>query len=257
MSKRRQQLKATEYQRQRQQRTQAFGIGLVVLVGLSLLVFFILRARPGAFTPSPSTDTYLEWPIVVADAFNEQANGWGYGVLTDTIADVTLSLVGGRYHWEMAPRNVVLWPSLANPTYATSDLYVAVDARQLSGTPRSDYGLVFRLTGPDYYYYQVSPAAQQFAFNLQYDGQWIPLIDWTAAPTPIEIDNLNRLAVAAEGTRFTLYLNGEVAGTVTDDHLAQGSAGVGVQVYFDDPGGDNSGTYEFDNFEWRAPDGAP
>lgn len=256
MSKRRQTLKATEYQRQRQQRAQLFGIVLVVIAGLVVLVFFVLRANPGAGTPNPTVDTYLEWPLVVADTFSTQANGWGYGVLTDTLAVVTLSVADQRYHWDLNPSSSVLWPSLAADT-SSSDMYVAVEARQITGTTRSDYGLVFRLTGPNYYYYQISPDAQQFAFNLQYDGQWIPLIDWQAAPAPIEVDRLNRLAVAAEGTRFTLYLNGEVAGSVTDDHLAEGSAGVGVQVYFDDPNGDNSGAYEFDNFEWRAPDGAP
>lgn len=256
MTKRRQNLKATEYQRQRQQRTQAFGIGLVVIVGLGVLVFLVLRARPDSFTPSQTTDTYFEWPIVVADAFDEQANGWQYGALTSDIADATLTLAGGRYHWDMAPRNSVLWWSLANPSQTATDLYAAVEARQITGTIRSDFGLVFRLTGEDYYYYQISPAYQQFAFNLYYGGQWLPLMGWTDAPTPIETETLNRVAVAAEGSRFTLYLNGEVVGTVSDDHLPEGSVGVGVQMYFDDEA-DNAGTYEFDNFEWRAPGVSP
>ena len=254
MTKRRQNLKATEYQRQRQQRTQAFGIGLVVVVGLGVLVFLVLRAQPGASTPpAQAVATYLQWPIVIADAFDEEANGWQYGALTSDIADATLTLAGGRYHWAMAPRNSVLWWSLANPSQTTTDLYAAVEARQITGTLRSDFGLVFRLTGEDYYYYQISPDAQKFALNLYYGGQWIPLIDWTESPTPIETETLNRMAIAAEGSRFTLYLNGEVAGTVTDEHLPEGGVGVGVQVYFDDPSGDNDGTYEFDNFEWRAP----
>ena len=258
MSKRRQNVKTLEYQRQRQRRTQIFGIALIVIAGLATLIFLLLRARPGTSAPTAQTvEAYLQWPIVVADAFDEQDNGWQYGPLTDSIADANLSVVDGRYHWEILPRHSVLWQSPADPTRSASDLYAAVDARQITGTTRSDYGLVFRVTGQDYYYYQVSPSAQQFAFNLQFGGQWIPLIDWTDAPTPIETETLNRLAVAAEGSRFTLYLNGEMAGTATDDHLSDGSAGVGVQIYFDDPGGDNSGSYEFDNFEWRAPGEAP
>ncbi len=250
MTKRRQSTKANEYQRQRQQRTRAFGIGLVVVVGLGALIVLALRARPES--GPPAADTYLEWPVVIADAFDEQANGWQYGALTSDIADATLTLAGGRYHWAMVPRNSVLWWSLANPSQTTTNLYASVEARQITGTTRSDFGLVFRLTGEDYYYYQISPAYQQFAFNLQYEGQWIPLMDWTAAPTPIETETLNQLAVVADGPRFTLYLNGETVGSVTDDHLPEGSVGVGVQIYFDDPD-DNTGAYEFDNFEWRAP----
>lgn len=250
MSKRRQNLKTTEYQRQRQQRTRTFGLGLVVVAGLGALVVLAWRALPKSATPS--TDTYLQWPIVIADVFDEQAHGWQYGALTSDIADATLTLAGGRYQWAMAPRNSVLWWSLADPSQIATDLYAAVEARQITGTIRSDFGLVFRLSGEDYYYYQISPSYQQFAFNLQYGGQWIPLIDWTAAPTPIETETLNHMAVAAEGSRFTLYLNGRVVGTVTDDHLAEGSVGVGVQMYFDDET-DNTGLYEFDNFEWRAP----
>lgn len=250
MSKRRQNLKTSEYQRQRQQRTRAFGLGLVVVAGLGVLVFLVLRARPDS--GAPSADTYRQWPVVVADAFDEQAHGWQYGALTNDIADATLTLSGGRYRWGMAPRNSVLWWSLADPAQMTTSLYAAVEARQITGTIRSDFGLVFRLTGEDYYYYQISPSYQQFAVNLQYAGQWIPLINWTEAPTPIETETLNRLAVVAEGPRFTFYLNGETVGSVTDDHLPEGSVGVGVQIYFDDPE-DNTGTYEFDNFEWRAP----
>jgi hypothetical protein len=254
MSKRRPKSQTLEYERQRQQRTRAFGIGLVVVVGVALLAALALRARPETSAPlAQSVGAYLEWPIVIADSFDAQGYGWQYGNLTNDIADANLSLRGGQYHWELAPRNSVLWWSLADPSQSIADVYVAVEARQITGTTRSDYGLVFRWSNEDYYYYQISPAAQQVALNLYSGGQWLPLMNWTDAPAPIETDSLNRLAVAAEGSRFTLYLNGQVAGSVTDDHLPEGSAGVGVQIYFDDPGGDDTGAYEFDNFEWRAP----
>src|SRR5262245_45375890 len=100
MSKRRQSLKELEYQRQRQRRTQLFGIGLVAIVGLATLIFLVLRVRPGTSTTGSGTsgvitqtiDAYLQWPVVVADAFDEEAYGWQYGPLTDAIADADLSV---------------------------------------------------------------------------------------------------------------------------------------------------------------------
>src|SRR5262245_3645232 len=123
MSKRRQNLKELEYQRQRQRRTQLFGIGLVVVVGLAALIFFVLRVRPGTSAAGPGTsdgtaqavDAYLQWPVVVADAFDDEAHGWQYGPLTDAIADANLSVRDGRYHWELLPRHSVLWQSSADP----------------------------------------------------------------------------------------------------------------------------------------------
>lgn len=251
MSKRRLTTKANEYQRQRQQRTRAFILGVVVVAGLVVLAFIALRTRPES--SASATGAYQQWPLVIADAFDEQAYGWQYGALTSDIADATLSLAGGRYHWAMTPRHSVLWWSLADTALTATDLYARVEARQITGTPGSDFGLVFRLTGEDYYYYQISPATQKFALNLQYEGQWFPLIDWTTTPIPIETETLNELAVVAEGPRLTLYLNGETVGNVTDDRLPEGGVGVGVQIYYEDPEADNTGTYEFDNFEWRAP----
>ena len=123
----------------------------------------------------------------------------------------------------------------------------AQPGRQVSGAPDADYGLIFRHDGDNYYYFQVSESSQ-YAVYLYSGGRWAELIGWTKAEA-IRAGRINKVAVAGEGARFTLFINGAPVGTVTDATLPTGSVGVAVQIY----NAGESATFEFDNFEWRAP----
>lgn len=125
-----------------------------------------------------------------------------------------------------------------------------MDARQTGGAQEADYGLVFRHDGSNYYYFQVSDVGEYAAYLFSND-EWTELTGWTESAA-IRGGRINEIAVAGEGSRFSFFINGERVGEARDATLAAGSVGVAVQIY----NADESATFEFDNFEWRAPSDA-
>ena len=84
-------------------------------------------------------------------------------------------------------------------------------------------------------------------FNLWYGFEWAAVIDWTGTYA-IYPGQANRLAVRAEGTQFTFYINDEVVAQAENDVLTAGDAGLSVLLVT--PG---DATFVFDNFEIRVP----
>jgi hypothetical protein len=79
-------------------------------------------------------------------------------------------------------------------------------------------------------------------------GKWTPLVARrTGALT--KKGEVNRLAVRAEGTHYTLFVNGQYQDEVDDKELTGGVAGLWIEV---DKANDTV-SLEFGNFEVRAP----
>lgn len=247
MSKRRPPARARVPRLQRRQLT-ALGIGAAVFVGLAIL-YALLRqsAAPPALVTSLATPQ--SWPRLLSDAFDEPAYAWQVGQFDDASAGGRLSVRGGKYLWEVQAHNSLVWWSLPDSSQSVGDFYAAVEARQISGTVNADLGLVFHWADEDYYYFQISPATQKFALNLYANGAWTPLVDWTASAEVKPVGEVNQLAVTTEGTQITLYLNGQRVGQAANARVPQGAVGVAAQLYY----GDEAATFDFDNFEWRAP----
>lgn len=204
--------------------------------------------RP-ASTPAPTaTPNFAAWPVVLRDFFFEPANDWEFAEDSDgRFATGTLSVADGKYRFDVQAKEGFVWWSRALNETATTDFYAAVDGRLVSGSGDTDYGLIFRYHRGNYYYFQVSDVGQ-YALYLYNAEEWQALIPWTASDA-IQAGQVNRVAVAAEGGRFQLYLNGLHLGEAQDETLPAGAVGVAIQVY-------NAGeraVFEFDNFEWRAP----
>lgn len=95
------------------------------------------------------------------------------------------------------------------------------------GTNNNAYGVIFRVQGLDQFY----------AFNVSGDGYFIierfdgadttTLIDWTASSAIVQDElTANSLAVVADESRYTLYINGEEVGKFEDATYTGGSLGI-------------------------------
>lgn len=210
--------------------------------------FFATATPTPTNTPPPSPSDYARWPVVLRDFYNEPANNWELADNTDDrFAKGTLDISGGKYRWDVTANEGFIWWSLALNDTSTSDFYAAVAARQVSGAPDAAYGLIFHHDGDNYYYFQISDTGQ-YSVYLYYLEEWTALREWTENAA-IEPEDVNRLAVAAEGDRFRFFINDQLGGEVEDDTIPGGNAGVAVQVY----NAGEAAVFEFDNFEWRAP----
>ena len=213
--------------------------------------FFATVTPEPTNTPQPSPSDYARWPVVLRDFFNEPANDWEFVEDdNDRFAKGTVEARNGKYRWDVTANEGFIWWSLALADTSTSDFYAAVTARQVSGAEDTDYALIFRHDGYNYYTFQISDTGQYTAYEYNLE-EWTQLIEWTSSAV-IQSGEANRIAVAAEGDRFRFFINDEMVAEIADDTLPTGGAGVAVQVYNDG----ESAVFEFDNFEWRAPKSA-
>jgi concanavalin A-like lectin/glucanase superfamily protein len=188
-----------------------------------------------------------EWPLVLKDDFSQPDNDWETGKSDDRFSTGTVSITGGKYRFDLKANDGFIWWSRAINNTSTTDFYAAVDAQQITGPTSADYGIVFRWQHGNYYYFKINESGQ-FALSLDYFEKWETLVNWTSA-SAIRPGEVNRLAVGAEASHFTLYVNGEQVGEADDSRLPGGTAGVAVEL---NQAGDQA-VFQFDNFEWRAP----
>lgn len=192
----------------------------------------------------------LQWPASVQDGFDAPRSDWQLDDVHSSYANITFQIAGGKYLWQTeALQSFIYYAFLRWPN--PRDSLLGVDVRQTSGVLTAHYGLVFRLHDSGNYYYFSARDAGDFSVWLHYKNNWYTLIDWTASAA-LKPGQVNRLEVAAQGARYSFYINGAYVGQIVDDHFSDGAVGLGMDL---DQAGDKAGL-EFDNFELREPPGS-
>jgi hypothetical protein len=187
------------------------------------------------------------WPVVLADDFSAEGNGWSVGDYSDTLVDGSRSIDGGIYQWQAEAFDDFVWWSIPE-TDEVSDLYLAADIQLVDGVSNAQYGLVFRRgESKDYYLVLVSDNGY-YEFVKVAGGDWTTLIDWTETAA-VQSGAVNRLEIVAQGSQFAFYINGEYVDEFSDEELTSGKPALVVGL---SEAGDSS-VIEFDNFELRAP----
>jgi hypothetical protein len=202
-----------------------------------------------SFTPSITpTTSYVDWPVVFTDTFDDENGGWYTGVSTDEYATANISITGGQYLLKVTAIKPFTWRFKAAVAMMT-DCYLAVDATQNSGSRDADFGIIFRLSGDDYYYFSINPAYQSYSAMAYIGGEWDNIIEWQKTDV-IQTTGVNRIAVLAQEKQFTLFVNGTKVDSFKNNNLEKGRAGLALGL-------GNTGDYinlAFDNFEVRAPE---
>lgn len=113
-----------------------------------------------------------------------------------------------------------------------NDFYLEMTAKTEECSGLDQYGLMLRATKPpqEYigYLYGITCDGQ---YSLRrWDGdKYVTLVDWTSSDQLNAGSNqTNRIGILADGTRLTLYANGNLLQEINDDTHAQGRFGVFV-----------------------------
>ena len=64
-----------------------------------------------------------------------------------------------------------------------------------------------------------------YAFSRRGGATWYMLIEWTKSEA-IQVGQVNRLAVGAQGSQFIFLINDQVVEHFEDDHLSGGLIGL-------------------------------
>jgi hypothetical protein len=193
-------------------------------------------------------DKAATWPVVHSDAFEANEVDWFEGSDDDPqFALINWEIAGGKYTWRADAYDGFVW-WVVPEVERVDDFYYSLTAQQLEGPETGEYGLVFRQNDNGSYYVFGISEVGQFSVFL-FDGQhWVTLKDWSESAA-INSDAPNILSVIAQNTSYYLFINGELVGEIDDVRLAGGQ--VGLMISLSEEG--DEATWEFDNFELRAP----
>ena len=201
------------------------------------------------FTPSITpTESYLDWPVVLSDSFDDNSNDWFTGDVKNDYITGTVAVTGGQYLVDITAKKGVFW--YLNPNVRNlDDFYLTIDVEKKTGQETADYGPVFQITASNNkYFFAIDANYQEYFFTLSNNGEWTTIIDWTRS-SQIKTDGVNQIAVLAKGSNFTFFINGEQVDKAENSTLSLGKVGVGMEL---SKAGDKA-QISYDNFVVQEP----
>jgi hypothetical protein len=218
---------------ERRMKHRLFLIGLVSVLGLGCAGLLLglaaqqAQAMPAMLTLQQVPPYKVFLPCILkaclntySDDFSDPGSGW------DVISETYISM--GYLNGEYQMTTQLGWGANSTQDLGVSDYRVEVDAHIVQGSDGGT-GILFGATADGYYDFEISEGL----FGLwRYDdnsGNWTTLIDWTQSSAVLPYDQVNRLAVDRKGASMTVYVNGQMLGTVNDGTYT-GTA-VGMEVY--------------------------
>lgn len=175
----------------------------------------------------PGLPTYTG--VVFADEFNSQdrssALGWSFG----GSQEVERTWSGG--HLNVTIRKVN-GGSACYVNRALKDFGVEIEA-EAEGKPGIEYGLAFRYSlsygRASLYEFMVTSDGKYFMYKFFADRvTYKKPAELTTSPLVKGGGSSNRIGVLAEGDKISLYVNGHLVRTVTDDSLSNGTIAIFV-----------------------------
>lgn len=188
---------------------------------LSLVVIIIIAACAGGYviflghgrqsnnssqTPNSGTN------VLFSDPLTSNANGWA--------SDAHCFFQDNTYHIK---DNFLCYAPAGN----FSDANITVQAKQVAGSLRYGYGIVFRRTSTGNWYKFDIDGNSQWAFFKSVKGTETAIVDF--APSPAingGLNTVNTLKVQAKGSHFEFFVNGTDVGGADDTTFTSGLSGL-------------------------------
>jgi hypothetical protein len=205
-----------------------------------------IEATSQAFQESLKSNE--NWPLIMNDSFDQNTDIWPTGSDEGSFANASWEIVDGKYRWQAEAKDAFVWWAYPDMD-AVADFYLSADSEQISGPADGEWGLIYRVTPDDEYYLFEINARQEYCVYLHQGDEWEALVDWTPSDV-IQMDQVNKLAVIAQGTQFLFFINDQFITQLSDDRLEAGNTGVLIGL----SNAEDQGVWEFDNFNLRSPD---
>jgi hypothetical protein len=207
-----------------------------------------------AATPTRETlKEYVQWPLVLWDSFDSNANYWPEYTWDSEYGNGTWSVQNGVYHYEA---NAVLEIAGGDYPYAIENIdfsgfYLAMDVKQVAQAYDTGIGFGFRAAsdGETKYMFFINQNGEIKFVKTKNTGEWISLLPTlTSKVNSYRDGNFNHLTVVHQNTHFIIYINGDKVVDTYDAYCL-----TGKPIIFTTLSAGYQGIYEFDNFELRAP----
>ena len=212
-------------------------ISAILLIGRSQLSVSSSRAPAS----SVSLSTALPTPTIMARPTNRAALSFDTVLLSDsfenpqmsslgtgTSSSATYAFVDGAYQITVMKPQYIAWSP-----FSGSYRNVSVEVDILFDTTMNDTsaGLIFDYQNEKNFYFFSITADGHYALDLQHNGEWIALIDWTESPAIKAVGKSNRLRVEVLGDRIRLYVNDILLDEASDNTFNSGGMALAVNTF--------------------------
>jgi len=194
----------------------AFKTGLIVVLCLAFLPVLVSAAPP---TP--------QGKLIYQDDFSDPKKSG----LEDKLQATDYSRgfhAPGVYHLKDIKAGETHWSLFPNQSYG--ELSFELDVWDNSDNFKGDLsqGVIVRAQDDAHFYaIMLDPRKGQYAVRkLNGKDTWSDLIAWKASPLVKQQSDVNHLRVDADGSKFTVYLNGDSLDSFSDTAYAKGGIGL-------------------------------
>ncbi len=201
---------------------------------------FSLPVTPRQPTAAPPSTTSTPRPIntpapqqtgniLFRDDFSDSGSGWEVG-------DYSGGSVGyrnGSYFVRSQESGSVMW-GVANHSF--SDVIVQVDATQIAA-PANDnnaFGIKCREKDGNGYGFVISGDGY-YSIQIITDGDWEPLVDWSASDAIHTGNDTNHIRAICDGSYLALAVNGKLLAETHDDTYSAGDISLTATTFEDEP----------------------
>lgn len=151
---------------------------------------------------------------------------------------------------ELNAPNLVQYAALAEPEFA--DFALEVEARQVSGSESSTYGVLFRMVSPrEFYRFEITGDGMYLLERHDANGSRVLFVDDWRDTVAINrgLNTVNVLKVVADGSQIAVFVNDVLLEEVVDEGYGEGNIALDVGTF------DGAGTQvSFDNLFIYSPD---
>jgi hypothetical protein len=176
--------------------------------------------KPGASLPGPR-----DKGLLYEDDFSDPASGWR------KISDETMdsNYDSGEYSLSVKKWNWGDWIVNRNAG-KFADMTLDIDARLVSGSFQSGYGVIFRAQNDDSFYRCLVTGQGEFAIQKRIGGVVHVLQKYIKSPFINQGNASNHLKIVCKGSQIDLACNGHSLVNITDDSFPEGFVGVAVST---------------------------
>lgn len=168
--------------------------------------------------------------VLFSDDFTDPASGlyddaepseWGQGYYDAKTK---------RYVYALVPDSGAIYDYYTD--VALPESFALEISTSYTGTADNAYGLIFQVVDDEsFYLFRVSGDGYFIVEKADADGI-TPLIDWTIADGVATSEGgENHLAVVGQGAEYSVYINGALVGSFSDESYSGGSVGIAADAY--------------------------
>jgi hypothetical protein len=195
--------------------------------------------------------------VLFHDTFDSNAANWHSGTESDATGDLNRQIVGGKYRFDLTAKQDYFFVLSPVPDFSAKDFIFSIDATVLDTTATAgnlEVGFTFREAE--------GVNGKRYEFLFYNDGTYVvdlwPSADYTQVKELLNGDMgaakfekgvTNNFAIEANGPVFTIFINGNQIGTVTDATVNEAGS-MSLWLGLDKSG--QTVSMEFDNLTVKA-----